>query len=203
MRRYITIVMYLAACQGDYHVHAGNDPVPVAEPPGAEPTDHGSPPGYVAEYFNLPADHPDVEPIDADPRDDPFALDWWDDHWAAFATYDPTLDRGANWWPVDEGLAADPAYFSARWLAWIRAEDDGPAEFSFGASDDAWVFVDDELVLALPGVHPFDPETASIDLETGQYPLEIRFAHRSGDSGLRFRPLSEHLSICYPDLTDG
>ncbi len=187
------------------------DEVPVAAPPGEDADDFGSPPdwadctsGYAGRYFNLPDSHPDVEPAEdvreADTYDE---LDWWDEQRLSFARFDPSLDFGSNWWPVDEGLSADPAYFTASWVAWVRVWDDGTTEFSAGSSDDLWIDINGETVIALPGVHDFASQTFSLDLRSGQYPIEIHFAHRSGDSALRFRPLdSERVTICYPDFSE-
>ena len=50
-----------------------------------------------------------------------------------------------------------------------------------------------------------DPQTLSVNLDGGQYPVEIRYAHRTGSSGFRFRPLGvteEQLQLCYPEYTN-
>lgn len=203
MRALVAVAM-LAGCQ-EYEIH---DPpvVPPAEPPGAEQGEFGAPPdwtdcfgGFVGVYSNLTVDHPDVEPPVGDPGpSDPLAVDWWDA--VAFDAYDPSLDFGANWWPVDQGLAADPSYFAVRWMAWIRAWSDTDLQVVLGSSDDVWVFIDGEPVVARPGVQAFDPSTVSIPLASGQYPLEIRYAHRAGDSAFRFRVIGGDASICYPQF---
>lgn len=194
------VLLSLLACQ-DYTLR---DPplVPVATPPGEPSDERGAPPnwqncleGYLGEYSNLTIDHPDVEPERIDLALDPDALDWWDT--PRFQRFDAGLDFGANWWPVDDGLAGDPAYFSARWRAWIRAWSNTTVRFTYGSADDAWILVNDEIVFADPGVKDFVPETREFSLGSGQYPLEVRFAHRSGQSGFRFRVLSGDVSICY------
>ena len=185
--------------------------VPVAEPPGEESDDFGSPPewadcteGFAGKYFNLPDSHADVEPGDdvreADTYDD---LDWWDEQRLSFSRFDPSLDHGSNWWPVDEGLGSDPAYFSARWVAWIRVWEDAEVSFTVGSADDLWVDINNKTVISMPGIKDFEPETFTVELSSGQYPLAVRFAHRSGESGMRFRPLSvDAVTICYPDFDD-
>lgn len=186
------------------------DEVPVAQPPGEEGDDFGSPPewadcteGYAGRYYNLPATHADVEPAeDVRPADTYDGLDWWDESRLAFARFDPSLDHGSNWWPVDEGLTDDPAYFTARWVAWIRVWDDGVASFTAAGADDLWIDINNSTVIAMPGVKDFEPETFEVELTSGQYPLEVWFAHRSGESGMRFRPLSDTVTICYPDFSE-
>lgn len=205
MRSWLALLL-LTGCQ-EYSLHKP-PVVPPAKPPGAQQGEHGAPPnwqdcpgGYLGLYSNLTVDHPDVEPDpEAPPPEDPLALDWWDT--VAFERFDPYLDFGGNWWPVDEGLQADPRYFAVRWLAWIRAWDHTEVRLAFGSSDDAWVLVDGEPVVAHPGVGPFEPEVVSFPLRAGQFPLEVRYAHRAGpDSGLRVRVLSGNVSICYPSYS--
>ena len=201
------LLLSLLACT-EQTVRVINE-VPVAEPPGEESDDFGSPPqwadcteGYAGQYYNLPTTHADVEPAeDVRPADTYTDLDWWDSSRLAFSRFDPSLDHGSNWWPVDEGLSGDPAYFSARWVAWIRIWEDGVVSFTAAGADDLWVDINNETVIAMPGVKAFEPETFELQMSSGQYPLEVRFAHRSGDSGMRFRPIGgEDVTICYPDF---
>ena len=181
----------------------------IAEPPGEEEDDIGGPPdwndcsrGYQADYFNLTSAHPDFDPPDTARDPDTFQdLDWWSAEYGAFTQFEPSLDQGTNWWPVDEGYAEDPAYFSVYLTAWIRVWQDGTATFVAGAADDMWVSINNDTVISLPGIKDFDSDVYEVYLESGQYPLEVRFAHRSGDSGIRFRPVdSDLITICYPDF---
>lgn len=187
-------------------------PTPIAEPPGETADDIGDPPdwadctsGYQADYFNLTSAHPDFEPPEDARAADTFdGLDWWDSQYGAFTSFEPSLDLGGNWWPVDEGYAEDPAYFSAYITAWVRVWQDSTVQFVAGAADDMWVSINNETVIALPGVKDFESAVYEVDLSSGQYPLEIRFAHRSGDSAIRFRAVdTEQITICYPDFSAG
>ena len=158
--------------------------------------------GFAGAYSNLEVGHPDVEPGPDEPVSvDPFALDWWDEAYAAFERFEPSLDFGEGWWPVDEGLTADPRYFAARWTAGLRVWRDGPVSFVVGAADDVWVLLDGEVVLARPGIPVrFVDEVVELDLSEGEHVLEVRFAHRGGqDSGLRFRVASapDVAEVCY------
>lgn len=185
--------------------------LPPAQPPGeGDGDDFGDAPdwndcptGYVGRFFNLPFDHPDMEPDpDADTIiDDPDLLDWWSDDRLSFERFEPSLEYGSGWWPVDEGLADDPAYFSARWTAWIRVNEALPVELVLGAVSDVFVFVDGDLVASVVGSDELDAPIVELDLPTGQFPLEFRYAHRMGESGLRARFVSEHVAVCYPDFT--
>lgn len=186
--------------------------LPAADPPGGTTDDDfGDSPdwddcasGYIGNYYNLPADHPDLEP---DPEgeaviEDPTLLDWWDEERLAFERYDPSLDLGAGWWPVDDGLADDPAYFSARWTAWVRVNEATPVELVLGGSSDVFVLVNDELVASQIGRDELETEVVELDLPTGQFPFEVRFAHRTGDSALQVRVASPHAKVCYPEFDE-
>ena len=186
-------------------------PVPPAEPPGRDEDDLGGPPdwancfeGFHGEYSNLSIDHPDVRRRSRlDASTDPTQLDWWSE--PSFQRFDPTLDMGTGWWPVDDGLEGDPLHFAVRWRAWLRAWSNTTLTVTVGSSDDSWVYLEGQEVIARPGLQPFDPETYTIDLSGGQYPLEVLYAQRDtdGDSGFRFRVLSGDVSLCYPEWDDG
>lgn len=199
--------MALVGCQ-EYQLY---EPpvVPPAQPPAAADDGLGGPPdwqdctqGFLGRYSNLTVDHPDVEPgEDPMPPAELEALDWWDT--VAFTRYDASLDFGQGWWPVDEGLIDDPAYFSAHWVAWLRAWDDTEIEFILGSQDDSWVILDETELASIPGVHDYAQGTFVVNIDSGQYPLQVFYAHRAAESGLRFRVLSGDVSLCYPDFTDG
>lgn len=189
----------------------GQAPIPsVATPPTLPADDRGNPPdwndcfeGFIGDYANLPITHPDVESstrIVPAEGVDPSLLDWWDE--PVFQEFSPNLDFGGNWWPVDEGLEGDPAYFTARFTSWLRAWDDTTMRFTLGAADDVWIKVGDEVVFSRYGIHDFEPATYSIPLEAGQFPFELLYAHRSGQSGLRFRVLEGDVSLCYAEFEE-
>lgn len=199
----------LSAC-GQEVSFVQEPPPPPAEPPGPGEDDRGNPPdwqncfqGWRGIYSNLTVDHPDVMPRPADPvaGTDPEQLDWWERE--AFEKFDPTLDFGQNWWPVDEGLQGDPSYFAVYWHAWIRAWSNTTVELSLGSSDDAWVYVDGAPVVERPGLQDFERQTVTFDLRSGPYPIEVYFAHRASEtSGMSMRVISGDVSICYPDFEE-
>jgi hypothetical protein len=205
----MTLALLLALGCSEYTVRE-EEPPPVAEPPTNTDDDEGDAPdwadcdrGWLANYYNLADTHPAVEPAEPTlPVDDPSSLDWWDDADFRFERYEPSLDLGLGWWPVDEGLTGDPAYFSARFNAWLFAEDAGEVEVVLGATTDAWVLIDGAPVASVQSSLEFAPQTLRFPLQSGQFPIELRFAHRTGTSGLRFRVLSESVTVCYPDFED-
>jgi hypothetical protein len=210
--RCVILALGVVACGGqDATVTFKEDPVePVEQPPPDDDGDEGNAPdwndcptGYLGTYYNLPLDHEDVDPGSwEEPDFDPSVLDWWDPSFQAYEEFEASLEKGTNWWPVDEGFAGDPNYFSARFNAWIRVNDDAPVELSLGASTDAWVLVDGDVVARHHTEDEFEVMIQTLDLGAGQYPLEVRFAHRFGDSGLRLRFVSDNAVVCFAEYDD-
>ena len=192
----------------EYHVREA-DPVPVAEPPGRDLNDQGQPPDWTScatglwgRYANMSAQHPDVEPgPDELAPEDYTTLDWWDDE--VFARFDPSLELGQSWWPVDEGLAGDPAYFAVRWNAWLRVYDRGTIELLLASAGDVWVILDGEVIAELSSSGEMLTTQVPVEMNAGQFPLEIRYASRSAlDSGLRFRVVTGEVDLCMPDYSE-
>ena len=184
-------------------------PQPV-EPPGSQQDIFGVPPGdwnncyngLLGSYFNLQADHPDIEPEEKGELGELQTLDLWADNYQVQERYDHIgdLDIGPNWWPVDEGLPEDPAYFSVRWVGWMRIK--RPADYSFvlGASTNAWLLLNDEPVVLIEDSQSVESHIYSHPLEIGNYTVDLRWAHRYGDqSGFRFHAHSgdpDDLTLC-------
>lgn len=202
------IALFLFACN-EFTVNKQEDPDPVAQPDdnwdpfGQTPDWNNCTRGYHGSYYNLSINHPDIEPEqELFPSEDPNGLDWFDDQYLAFQRFDSSLDYGQNWWPVDENFAEDPQYFAVKWTSWLRVYEDATLEFSYGASDDFWLIVDGEIRFLDVGLHEFTPSVMTLEFESGQYPIEIVYAHRSGsENGLRFRLIeSDNAAICYPEF---
>ena len=206
------MILLLALACSEFTVTPTPAP-PVAEPPGSDPDEWGEPPDwtsctqqYDGRYYNLPGSHPDLFTDPDSGGDsgadtglatvDPSTVDWWAADYAAFDRLDATLDRGGDWWPVDQGFEGDPGGWSARWLAWLRITEGGDNQVVLGASSDAWVMVDGEVVASVQGNRRFDPEAVTVALESGQRRLEVRMAHRGGESGLAFRAVGDDLAVC-------
>lgn len=207
----IGLFLMIGAGCSEYRIH---DPPTVepAEPPGRDDDVFGDPPdwsdcreAYLGQYFNLQSGDPGV--LDEEDTGALPLLDADADLWAAdrlsFQRYDPTVDFGSNWWPVDEGIAGDPLAFSARWTAWIRVLSRGDLSISLGAANDGQVILNEKLVAEVSGSEAFSPQTTTFEQQPGQFTLDLRFAQRGGhESGFRFRLLSGDAVICYPDFSD-
>ena len=153
--------------------------------------------GYWADYFNLPADHPDVE-IDWVEIDDdvPSNHDLWDPQYFAFRQNDPGLDFGDQWWPVDTGLPGDPQYFAVHWVATLDVAVDVVVPFELGSDDDGWAFIDGEQVANLAGIHGVEETEFLAPLLAGRHALDLYMAERhTFNSGFWFRWLSDEVSI--------
>ena len=206
------MIWLLAMACSDYSVREA-PPAPPAPPPADETHPFGNPPdwnpckpGLMARYSNLPSDHPDVQDelvLDTGVVDtadtaweplDPYTVDWWDE--ISFSSFEPSLEYGPGWAPVDEGLKDDPRFFAVRWEGWLRVTQNEEVPFILGASTDAWVRVGEDTIAHL-SASPYDPKTHSASLRTGQYPFEIRYAHRAGDElGFRFRFTDGDVQLC-------
>ena len=198
------MIFLLLGCS-DYRVYTP-PPEPVAAPPGQEADAlFGQPPdwdtcsqGWFGQYQNLQDDvllDPEVEP-------DPDLVDWWDTSRRAFLRDDASLEFGDAWWPVDQGIAGDPAYFSVRWTGWLRVWDKGAITLVLGASTDVFVYINEKLQLSLTNQTEFEPQAYDLNLEAGQFPFEIRFAQRdAAASAFRFRVATDKATECYPDFS--
>lgn len=158
--------------------------------------------GWLGSYSNLSVDHPDVidDPtLGVDPFDAPSDADWWDE--PSFERYDPFLDFGQAWWPVDEGWNDDPAYFAVHWQGWIKAWVDTTWRVSIAASDDLWITIGDDVVYAQSGIHAYERKTVHIAVPAGTAPIDVHYAHRGSDSsGMSLRTLTGDIALCYPEF---
>ena len=199
----IIVIFLLLACS-DYRVHAP-PPEPVADPPAQDPDAlFGEPPdwencspGWLGQYQNLEA-----APLDAEEEPDPATVDWWEPSRRAFRRDDASLEFGDAWWPVDQGIAGDPAYFSVRWTGWLRVWEGGTVTVVVGATTDVFLYVNDVLALSLSNELEFEPQAHDLSLAAGQYPVDLRFAQRDAmASAFRFRLADEDATECYPDFS--
>lgn len=161
--------------------------------------------GYTGRYYNLPADHPDVEGevTGAVPGDTPFNHDWYDDQYFSFERNDMNLTFGSSWFPVDEGLEGDPQYFAVHWQANITVPADGEYSFLMGSDDDSWLYIDDIMVIDLGGIHALEEDVGTVNLTAGEHPLNIYFAERHVvQSGFYFEFLDEQIEIAYTVIWD-
>lgn len=150
--------------------------------------------GYLGHYYNLPANHSDMEgPITGIVTgDSPFNHDWYDEQYYSFTRLDPNLTFGNDFFPVNEGMPGDPLYFAVHWETTIEVQVTGNYSFEIGSDDDSWVYVDDQMVCDLGGTHALAISAHTVNLTVGQHELDIYFAERrSVQSGFYFSLLNE------------
>ncbi len=158
--------------------------------------------GYHGMYYNLPADHPDVGGSITGyvPGDSPFNHDWYSSKYFSFERMDSNLEFGDNFYPVNDGLPGDPHYFAVHWEAGIYVPQSGNYSFEMGSDDDSWLYIDDQMVMDLGGIHPMDIFNGSVYLNAGAHRLDIYFAERHlTDSGFYFRFMDDAVIPFYGD----
>lgn len=158
--------------------------------------------GLLGTYYNLPSTHPDMERwvTGFDPGyvesmltgDAPtlttygatrvLQWDWWDPSYKVFSRIDSDADLQSNfassWFPVNTGLPGDPQDFAVHWDGTFYVDADKSYTYSMGSDDDSWLFIDNQLVLDLGGVHGMTYGSYTIDLTEGFHDIDIFFAER-------------------------
>ena len=173
----------------------------VAEPPNQPPVPIIEIGGYLGHYYNLPCNHSEVggRVTEIVPGDSPFNHDWYNETYYSFSRIDPDLTFGADFFPVDEGLQGDPLYFAVHWETTIIVPASGNYTFDLGSDDDSWVYIDDEMVCDLGGIHGMDISSYTVYIEEGEHELNIYFAERHRvQSGFYFEFIEEDIIVIAP-----
>lgn len=177
------------------------------------PTRAQDSPGYLGTYYNLSPPHPDINdritgvvtglvepslPLRLTSRGEQYInqFDWFNSQYRVFTKRDQTLNWPYNFFPIPSEKEGDPAHFAVHWTARVIATEEGTYQFSVASDDDAWVFLNGQLILDRGGVHALSGQTTSINLDRGTHNLDIYFADRYVvQSGLVFRPDARLMAV--------
>jgi len=158
--------------------------------------------GLLGTYYNLSSQHPDMERwitgLDTGfvgntltgnmPTLTPYGAtrvlqwDWWNPMYYAFQRIDSDSDLQTNfqssWFPVNTGLSNDPYDFAVHWSGQFYVDENKNYTYSMGSDDDSWLFIDNQLVLDLGGVHGMTWSNYDLFLTQGYHDIDIFFAER-------------------------
>ena len=158
--------------------------------------------GLLGTYYNLSSGHPDMErwitgldlgyvastlsgnipTLTAYGATRVSQWDWWHPMYQVFQRMDSQADLQSNfsgsWFPVNTGLPGDPQDFAVRWEGQFYVAENKSYTYSMGSDDDSWLFIDNQLVLDLGGVHGMTSNNYSISLNQGYHKIDIFFAER-------------------------
>jgi|GEM_PF-1822553 len=171
-----------------------------------------APQGWAAEYFDLPANHPNVNlsgtdfPIDDNVHGDPlgswapWTADWYDSQYYRFSRVDSNLNFGDNFFPLDIlGDTADYGhnfFFAVHWRAKVTAPASTTYSYMLRSDDDSWVYIDGVRFDDKDGIHP--PSTSGITqmpLTAGDHIIDVFYAERHPLGATMILTLDPQLTI--------
>jgi fibro-slime domain-containing protein len=182
--------------------------------------------GLTGYYYNLPSTHPDMERwitgldtgyVETTLTGDMPTLtaygatrvlqwDWWDPMYLNFSRIDSDADLQSNfassWFPTSDGLPGDPYHFAVHWTGSFYVSEDKAYTYQMGSDDDSWLFIDNNLVLDLGGVHALTSTSYSVTLTQGWHDIDIFFAERhTVQSGFYLNFFSDLVPTPVPEPT--
>jgi len=180
--------------------------------------------GLLGTYYNLSSAHPDMErwitgldtgyvessltgstpTLTAYGATRVVQWDWWDAGYQVFQRVDSAADLQSNfdslWFPVNTGLPGDPQDFAVKWSGTFYVASEQDYNYSMGSDDDAWLFIDNNLVLDLGGVHGMTYTNYIVHLTPGFHDIDIFFAERHvTESGFQLNFFSDLIPTPAPE----
>ncbi len=148
--------------------------------------------GWYGKYYDYNSSHPNMEEVTStwntyygDPlsNDVAWTADWYDSKYFKLGRVDSNLIFNNNFFPLDSVSGAEIInghnyHFGVHWKAVVTASSSANYGFRIDSDDDAWVYVDGDLIKDNRGVHPVLSKTGSVYLTKGDHIVDIFFAER-------------------------
>ncbi|MFA5009724.1 MAG: PA14 domain-containing protein [Patescibacteria group bacterium] len=163
--------------------------------PEEDPCDFGEQTGWFGQYYDYTANHQDMnlptgvwpDKTHGDPlsKTATWTADWYDSDYFVRSQVDPSLNFGNDFFPLDSPvLVEDPAgsghnyHFGAHWSGKVTVGTEGDYNFALKSDDDAWVYLDGELIKDNSGIHQPQENNGSAHMTVGTHIVDIFFAER-------------------------
>ncbi|MBI2061761.1 MAG: hypothetical protein HYT87_18640 [Nitrospirae bacterium] len=109
-------------------------------------------------------DHPTPRPAPIFTRIDPdVSFDWGD------GSPDPRLE---------------PDGFRIEWSGYLKVPAGGNWIFHVASDDSASLWIDEKLIVEIPGVHPLEWKSGRVRLEKGRHPIRLNYEEGTGKAGV-------------------
>ncbi len=111
-----------------------------------------------------------------------WTANWYDSNFARFSKVDSNLLFGDNFFPFDtapeEIINGHDYHFGLHSKATLTASTTGSYAYNLTSDDDAWIYLDGELVIDNRNVHPPTSKNGSLNITAGSHTLDLFFAER-------------------------
>jgi len=168
--------------------------------------------GLFGTYYDLPKNHPDIGrpsstqrrqglvsktlPLELTSKGEEYIrqFDWYSSEYKSFSRVDQSLRWIGNFTPI----SGSPSSFAVQWTATVTVDETENYSFKITSDDDAWVFLDDQLLLDNGYVHAVNTVEANQRLREGRHSLKIFYANRYAISELYF-DIDDRLDVGVPE----
>ncbi|MFA5954296.1 MAG: PA14 domain-containing protein [Patescibacteria group bacterium] len=136
--------------------------------------------GFYGQYYNMAESDPGIQGnIYAYTTEEGPNNYWYGKDYFVFSRVDQNINFGDNFMPVNTGKAGDPFHFATHWRSGIVVPTTGTYTFKVTANNDAWLYIDGNLLINLGNSYRGANGTKDVSLTEGVHELNIYFAERS------------------------